>query len=298
MLNRVGKQAEHQAAATAATAATTAPKRARWADRLGLVDSSSARSSAGPATATPAHSVAQTGQQAARPAARGPAATPRAAPAAGHARQERAPRPVEVARPGSKGSSLDSSAQRPAAVRAVQGPGERASVRPVAARAAHPGTVPPTGALLAEEAAKRRRRVEKFGRWPSACSRQSWFVSFPLCLCCTYQLSTLHSRSHFYGCAGVPPQLHKQPKVLVQLQLFPWVCGVTLDCVPACSSLNTPKLSGQLSLCRPLDAPFGDAGQAAPLSANGASGQLRPLPTSSLLFNAVGIAQQPCPLQS
>ena len=152
VLDRVGKQAERQAAATAAT---TAPKRARWADRLGLVDSS--------------RSAPQTGQEAARPA-RAPAATAvpttRAAPATqeGLSAQEAASKPAKVPNSASKGSGLDGSAQRPSAVRAAQRAGDQASVRPGAARGAHSATAPQTGALLAEEAAKRRRRAEKFGR--------------------------------------------------------------------------------------------------------------------------------------
>ena len=168
VLDRVGKQAERQAAATAAI---TAPKRARWADRLGLVDTSSGRSSGSAAAATPARSAAGTGQEAARPA-RGPTATAVptawAAPATRQSVPEGVPRPVKVAHPGSRGSSLDSSDRRPAAVRAAQGAGERASARPGPARTAQASTVPQAGALLAEEAAKRRRRAEKFGRWAFA----------------------------------------------------------------------------------------------------------------------------------
>ena len=162
MLDRVGKQAERQAAATAAT---TAPKRARWADRLGLVDSSSARSNGGAAAATSAHSAGQTGQEAAKPA-RGPAATTagRTAWAAAATRPSGQEGPVKVARPASQVSSLDSSAQRPPSIRPAQGSGDRVSARPGAARAARSGTVPQTDSLLAEEAAKRRRRAEKFGR--------------------------------------------------------------------------------------------------------------------------------------
>ena len=57
--------------------------------------------------------------------------------------------------------------------------------------------------------------------------------------------------------------------------------GLLIACIFKC---KTPKLSRHFLLCRLLDAPSRDAGQAAPLTANGASGQLRPLPTFFLLL--------------
>ena len=75
------------------------------------------------------------------------------------------------------------------------------------------------------------------------------------------------------------------------------VCG-HLDLWACMSNSKTPKLSGQFLLCRPLDAPSRDAGQAAPLSANVASGQLRPLPICYLVLCPFGIVWQPSPLPS